>query len=72
MPEPEYDHPNPDWPLKQLGLSVRAYNALKNEGYDTIGKVLLALDANVNLARQLHNFGPKCYSEVKMALRRVR
>jgi len=49
-----------DTPLRQLELSVRAFNCLKNEGFNTIGDVLKCDEPEL---LRIPNFGRKSLNE---------
>lgn len=51
--------------IEALGLSVRAYNCLKDAGYDTISKLLQICDADLQMVK---NLGRVSFFEIKEKL----
>ncbi|MCR5728033.1 MAG: AAA family ATPase [Lachnospiraceae bacterium] len=59
---------NPDTPLEDLGLSVRAYNCLTRAGISTIGALLgLSYEKMINI----RNLGKKCINEINEKILKI-
>lgn len=52
--------------VAELNITVRAYNALKNDGIETIGHLMALSDRNLMV---LYGLGKKSFYEIKAALK---
>lgn len=57
-----------DMRLEELGMSTRAYCALKRYGIDTVGEILYYIENNLEAFVHIRNLGRKSYEEVLSVL----
>jgi N utilization substance protein A len=60
-----------DLPLEALGLATQTQNLLQEEEYENVGDLMLQLNMDSNVIREISGIGPKAMEEIESAIEAI-